>query len=127
MGKHTVLKLALVVKVTSMAVCYCLLKIAFSRPDIPEKDPPLWDKCPECEGSFKLNSIGSLGGLSMISGLIAGLYLNSLIKEKSQNLEDQLPVAKKCARLVTSVAFVVLYIIVITILVIILVLVIGLK
>jgi len=63
----------------------------------------------------------------MISGLIAGLYLNSLIKEKSQNLEDQLPVAKKCARLVTSVVFVVLYIIVIGIVVFILVRVIGLE
>lgn len=81
MGKHTVLKLALVIKVTSMAACYGLLKLAYNRPE--PKDPPLWDKCPNCQKSFLPDSMASLGSLSMISGLLVGLYLNSLIKERS--------------------------------------------
>lgn len=111
MGKFTVLKLALGIKVVTVLTVLFLYRHVMTRKDFEGQKTPLWDKCPLCENSFKNESLFAVGLLSMISGVILSLFLNTLVKEKSQHLPKRLKPGKTCARRCIEVTMALFYVV----------------
>lgn len=110
-GKNTILYFGIATFALSYGIFQVVYSVAIKRPDIPDHDPPLWDRCPNCEKTFKTNSLTGMGGVFMISAFFISLYFNSLTKERSQGLNDECGPGKFCKRIVISTLLMFVFII----------------
>lgn len=98
-GRHVVLFIGLGCLAISAGIFNICYFKAQSREDNPEINPPMWEKCQDCDGTFKTQSLVGMSGVYMISAFVIGLYLNSLTKQRSQNLTDECSTKKLCQRI----------------------------